>query len=224
MIKILVNGAQGKMGKMLIPAFEKESGFKLVGQGTHESNLADLIVQTGPDVVVDFTTPQAVFTNVKIMLSANVHPVIGTSGLSAEQLKILETICKDKKLGGVVAPNFSIGAVIMMKLAEIAAPYFSYIDIIERHHEAKKDAPSGTAIKTVQQIRQARKDELIPSIHSIRSAGYLAEQEVSFGLPGESLSLAHRVLDRHCYLAGIFLACKKVMELDKLYYGLECLL
>ena len=219
--KILINGYQGKMGQAAAQAIRTATDLELVGGSEREDDLAKIIKDTGAEVVLDLTTADAVYRNAEIIMNANVHPVIGTSGLSAEQIKTLGQRCSEKKLGAIVVPNFSLGAVLMMHYAEHAARYFKAVEIIEAHHPAKKDAPSGTARKTAQLIQAAQGDDKEVPIHSLRLPGIVAEQSVIFGAPGETLSIQHRSIDRDCFMPGILLACRKVIELDYLLYGLD---
>ncbi|MGB6976268.1 MAG: 4-hydroxy-tetrahydrodipicolinate reductase [Gammaproteobacteria bacterium] len=240
-IRVLVNGAFGKMGQEVVKALENNADFQLVGKTGREDDLASGIRTSKAQVVVDFTRPDAAYANTRIIIEAQAHPVIGTTGLSADQILELQTLCAKKKLGGIIAPNFSLGGILMMQLAQHVARYFTPVEIIELHHEKKKDAPSGTAIKTAEMIVQHRStaftvaDTEMPSlargaqhfgipIHSVRLPGILAAQEVIFGSPGETLRISHNTLHREAFMPGVLLACKKVLELKQLVYGLEHLL
>jgi 4-hydroxy-tetrahydrodipicolinate reductase len=240
-IRVLVNGAFGKMGQEVAKALENDADFQLVGETGRDGNLASAIHSAQAEVVVDFTEPAAAYANTRTIIEAQAHPVIGTTGLSAEQVLELQTLCAKKKLGGIIAPNFSLGAVLMMQLAQQVARYFAPVEIIELHHEKKKDAPSGTAIKTAEMIVQhrspapTRADTEMPSlargaqhygipIHSVRLPGFLAAQEVIFGSPGETLRISHSTLHREAFMPGVLLACKKVLKLKQLVYGLEHIL
>ncbi|MDD3150931.1 MAG: 4-hydroxy-tetrahydrodipicolinate reductase, partial [Candidatus Gastranaerophilales bacterium] len=185
-----------------------------------------------------------VYNNAVIALNAGVRPVIGTTGLSEQQLKDIENLSKEKNIGVLIAPNFTIGAVLMMMFAQKAAEYFSNAEIIELHHNQKKDAPSGTAIKTAELMKKAREKfgqdnvaetELIEGsrggttesdihIHSVRLPGYVASQEVIFGSGGQTLKIRHDSIDRSCYMPGVILGIKYVMENNKFIYGLENIL
>ncbi|MCL4127492.1 UNVERIFIED_CONTAM: hypothetical protein GTU68_063438 [Idotea baltica] len=170
------------------------------------------------------------------------RPVIGTSGFSESDVVVLRELCAEKKIGGLIAPNFAIGAVLMMQFSAKASKYFERVEIIESHHDNKKDAPSGTAVKTAEMIAEALARE-IPSldeeellagargadfkgikIHSMRIPGIIAEQQVLFGSTGQTLSIEHRSINRESFMPGVVLACKRAKSLDKLYYGLEHLL
>lgn len=241
-IRVIVNGAKGKMGSLACETLNNHSEFELVAQLTKQDNLGQAIEKTKAQVVVDLTRADTVYENSLTIIQHGAHPVIGTSGLVPEQIKKLSNECESKSLGGIIVPNFSIGAVLMMHFAAKAAEYLSEVEIIETHHQQKLDAPSGTALKTAELIAAARKKpkniltlkELLPgargglhhdvTIHSLRLPGVLARQEVIFGSLGETLSITHDSNDRHCFMPGVVLACQKVVQLNTLVYGLEYLL
>lgn len=235
-IKVIVNGAHGKMGRIAVNAVNAASDLTLVAQTGREDDLSQAINQHHADVVIDFTTPESVFMNAETIIKAGVRPVIGTTGLTPQQIETLTAQCAQKKLGGIIAPNFSLGAILMMKYAQDAARHFPNVEIIEMHHPQKKDAPSGTAIKTAHMIaanRDARKAaplKPVPArgethddvqIHSVRLPGFYSHQTVIFGGAGEVLTICHQGIDRQCCMPGIVLACQKVMSLNHLIYGLE---
>lgn len=244
-IKVLVNGAFGRMGQLTAKAIQMHPNLELVGQTSREYDLQKSIRDSGAQVVVDFTHPEVVLANTETIIRSGARPVIGTSGLTPEHIPALEKLCEQFKVGGLIAPNFSIGAVLMMKYAGHIAQYMPNVEIIEMHHERKADSPSGTAIRTADILAQAVEglSELgierstppsqetlkgarganyrgIP-IHAVRLPGLLAHQQVIFGEAGETLTLRHDSIDRQCFMPGICLACEKVMELDHLVYGLE---
>jgi 4-hydroxy-tetrahydrodipicolinate reductase len=242
-IRILINGAHGRMGNLATQTILANSDFTLVGQLGRQDNLADAIKKLKADIVVDLTTAESVFKNTKIIIESGVRPIIGTSGLLGDQVSQLQKLCSEKKLGGVIAPNFSIGAVLMMKYSQEIAKYYPDVEIIEMHHNGKLDSPSGTAIRTAELISTASNKitrslqntrETIPGargalhhnipIHAIRLPGLVAHQQIIFGGIGETLTLRHDSIDRQCFMPGIVLACKKVMSLNELVYGLEHLL
>lgn len=227
-INIMINGANGKMGATAVAAIANEKDFVIVGKTTRGDNLSDAIKKYNPDVVIDFTEPNCAFDNTKMIIDAGARPVIGTTGFSDKEITELTEICKTKKHGAIIAPNFSIGAVLMMRYAQDAAKYFSSVEIIEYHHPAKKDAPSGTAKKTAELIKGSGiKDQgstnNIP-IHSVRLPGIFAEQQVIFGGPGETFMIQDRATDRSSMMPGLFLCCRKVMTLNHLVYGMESLI
>ncbi len=240
-IRILINGAQGKMGQETVKAVSEHSkDFTLVAKTGKSDDLTKSIRDHKPQIVIDFTHADAAFKNTQTIIEAGAHPVIGTSGLLKNQIALLQKRCSELKLGGIIVPNFSLGAVLMMKCAKEIARHFSIVEIIEAHHAGKLDSPSGTAMRTAELITSSRTEEpLQPAhtketltgargakygnipIHSIRLPGIIANQEVIFGAPGETLSIKHTTIDRQCFMPGVLLACKKVMGLDKLVYGLE---
>ncbi len=238
-IRVIVNGATGKMGTLACTTLENHPEFVLVAQLNKKDSLAEAIKSTEAQIVVDLTRADCVYENSFTIIQSGARPVIGTSGLVAEQVEELNKLCKGQRLGGIIAPNFSIGAVLMMICAAKAAEYLSEVEIIEAHHQQKLDAPSGTALKTAAMIAAARKHpknklalkELVSgarggtyeeiNIHSLRLPGMLARQEVLFGSLGETLSITHNSIDRQCFMPGIILACQKVMHLNHLIYGLE---
>jgi 4-hydroxy-tetrahydrodipicolinate reductase len=208
-----------------------------------QAELAAVLRESGAEVVIDFTHAEAAFANAKTALAAGVSPVIGTTGMSTGQIDELRRLADADRVGAVVAPNFALGAVLMMRFAAQAARYMPEVEIIELHHEKKADAPSGTAIKTAEMIRAARAPERLnrPSeeimidgsrggdfdgihIHSVRLPGYVAHQEVIFGGLGQTLMLRHDSIDRVSFMPGVLMACKRVRGLKGLVYGLENLL
>ena len=215
-MRVLVNGATGKMGQEVCKAIQNAPNLTLVG-GVNSSGKGPLDVEmfsdlgqaldvTRPDVVVDFTTPQIVESNMEICFAKNVPMVIGTTGLSAEALEEWKTRAAQSGWRAVIAPNFAIGAVLMMKYAQEAAVFFDKVEIIEYHHDRKLDAPSGTALRTKQLIQEAR-DMSVP-IHSVRLPGLVAHQEVILGLPGQTLTIRHDSNNRESFMPGVLLAMK----------------
>ena len=246
-IRIIINGINGKMGRVVKKGITAQSDLKLVAGTGRRDDLAKIIEKTHANVVIDFTTPQSAFHNAELIIQSGARPIIGTTGLTLKEITILNKQCRAKKLGGIVAPNFSIGAVLMMRYAKEAAYYFPDVEIIEMHHPKKIDIPSGTAIKTAQMInttRFSKKDKFfkdharsrgeikqdIPTrgeikqdipIHSVRISGLFSHQSVIFGRNSETLTIRYDSMDRNCTLPGLFLACHKVTELNYLVYGLE---
>lgn len=239
MIKVLVNGAFGRMGQLVVTAIKTHPQLELVGQTGREYNLLQAIKDSAAQVVVDFTQPSAVMANTKTIIEAGAHPVIGTTGLTLEQVRELQAVCAKLKRGGIIAPNFSLGAVLMMKCAREIVKLMPSVEIIEMHHAEKKDSPSGTAIRSAELIAEARvttpatqaNNETIPGargathcgipIHAIRLPGLLAHEQIMFGNTGETLTLRHDSIDRQCFMPGVCFACEKVVKLDQLVYGLE---
>lgn len=237
--RVIINGANGKMGVEACDTIDKHPEFELVARLNRHDNLAKAIIDTRAHIVIDLTRADCVFENSLTIIEQGAHPIIGTSGLISAQIKELTALCEEKQLGGIIAPNFSIGAVLMMLFAAKAAEYLPEVEIIETHHQQKLDAPSGTALKTAEMIAAARKNpknklalhELVLgarggshqdiNIHSLRLPGVVACQEVVFGSQGETLSIKHNSIDRNCFMPGVILACQKVMTLNTLVYGLE---
>ena len=251
MIKVLVNGALGRMGKEVVDAVKNDPDTELAAavdimskDETVFNDLKTAIEKTSPDVVVDFTQPSVIFENAKVCLNAKTSVVIGTTGLTDEQISELKDLSKSNQTGCLIAPNFSTGAVLMMKFAKIAAEYFNNAEIIELHHNQKKDAPSGTAIKTAQLMAEANKDftfsncpetETISGarganavgnihIHSVRMPGFMASQEVIFGSMGQTLKIRHDSTDRKCYMPGVLMAVKYIAKNSGFIYGLDSIM
>lgn len=239
-IKVLVNGAFGRMGQMTAAAIQAHPRLELVGEAGRDYDLRKVIQDSRADVVVDFTEANVVYANALAIIEAGARPVIGTSGLKKDEVKSLQAHCAEQKRGGLIAPNFSLGGVLMMKHAREIAKYFPHVEIIEMHHDGKLDSPSGTAIRTAELIAEANSTLNQPDkplvetikgargashhnipIHAIRLPGFLAHQMVVFGGTGETLTIKHDSLDRNCFMPGVCLACEKVMELDRLIVGLE---
>jgi 4-hydroxy-tetrahydrodipicolinate reductase len=231
------------MGQETVRAVQADPELELAGQTDLGDNLTTTIRDCKADVVVDFTTASAGLKNVETILAAGVRPVIGTSGFKENDVRHLQRLAAEKHLGGVIAPNFALGAVLMMKFAQEAAQYFPHVEIIELHHDAKADSPSGTAVRTAELIAAARGSapakkiesvQILPGargaeldavhIHSVRLPGFVAQQRVIFGGTGQTLTLTHDSNHRESFMPGVCLACKKVMTRKELYYGLEHLL
>ncbi|OGC05958.1 4-hydroxy-tetrahydrodipicolinate reductase [candidate division WOR-1 bacterium RIFCSPLOWO2_02_FULL_46_20] len=217
-IRVLVNGAKGKMGTETIKAVRQESDLELVGQTDIGDNLAQKIKETKAEVVVDFTQPSSALANVKAILSGKAHAVIGTTGLTDKDLSKIEDLCVKNNVNCLVAPNFAIGAILMMKFSAEAIKHLPNAEIIELHHEQKKDAPSGTAIKTAQLMGKE-----VP-IHSVRLPGLVAHQEVIFGGLGQTLTIRHDTINRESFMPGVVMAIRKVKKIKGLIYGLEKIL
>ena len=261
MIKVGVVGALGKMGKEVIKAVLNADDMELVmavdifNEGLDigsvvsskecgviiKTNISESIEETNPDVIIDFTQPASIYEHVCLYIEKKIKSVIGTTGLSDEQIKNIREKSLKNNTSCLIAPNFSTGAVLLMMFAKQAARYFSNAEIIELHHNQKKDAPSGTAVKTAQLMAESNdnftKDncpetELLKGargalsdasihIHSVRMPGYIASQEVIFGAPGQILKISHDTMDRSCYMAGVLLATRFVFENNSFIYGLD---
>lgn len=240
--RVIINGARGKMGRITSDTLKKHPAFQVVGELGREDNLQQAILESQAQIVVELTQADCVYENSVTIIRNNAHPVIGATGLMPDQILSLKALAFEKKLGGIIVPNFSIAAVLMMQFAALAARLLPDVEIIEAHHPLKLDAPSGTAMKTAEMINEARGDkknrppikEIIPHargadyqdvlIHSLRLPGVLAQQSVIFGNTGETLTITHNSIDRSCFMPGLLLACQEVLQLDQLYYGLEKLL
>jgi len=238
-LSVIVNGANGKMGTLACQLFETSDEFSLVAALGREDALAEAILRTKADIVVDLTNAQSVYQNALTIIEHGAHPVIGTSGLRDDEIATLTQRCVAKKCGGIIVPNFSLAAVLMMRFSAMAAAFFPEAEIIEIHHQQKQDSPSGTAMKTAEMIAKARtmsrnilpSREVVPGtrggvyhdvpLHALRLPGVLAKQEVIFGGQGETLTLSHNTLSRECFMPGLRLACLRVVTLNTLYYGLE---
>ncbi len=240
--KVIVNGAYGKMGALACKTIVDHPQFQLVASLGRNDNLQQAILAHAAQIVIDLTSADCAYENSLIIINSGVHPIIGTTGLMGDEIATLQKLSAEKKLGGVIAPNFSLSALLMMRFAEQAARLLPEVEIIESHHQQKVDAPSGTAIKTAELIAGARvtkKNQLalkelvagarganhhdVP-IHSVRLPGVLARQQVIFGNTGETLSITHDSIDRSCFMPGIILACQRVTTCQQLFYGLEKLL
>jgi len=261
LIRVVINGALGRMGQEVTRAVLDDPKLTVVGAvekkvtqkylplpGTSElipfsSNLGSLLRSCNPDVLVDFTNAKVSIATARVTLRQGVNMVIGTTGLSEENLREIEQLCQGNEVCAVVAPNFSLGAVLLMHLSKVAAKFFDYAEIVEMHHEKKIDAPSGTAVATAKAMLKARgkpfihpetEKEIVSgvrggqvdgiAIHSLRSPGFMAGQEVIFGGAGQTLSLRHESISRESFMPGIILAIKEVTKCKGLVYGLDTLL
>ncbi len=222
-IRVAVAGAAGRMGATVCDAVAGAEGLELTGRADPAlgTELADVLA--GADVVVDFTVPDQALPNAHQCLHAGVSVVIGTTGFDLDKLRRCAADHWDGGAGGraFVAPNFAIGAVLMMDLAQRAAAHMSAVEIIELHHDRKLDKPSGTAARTAELLREAGAAVHEP-IHSVRLPGLVAHQEVIFGGQGQTLSIRHDSIDRSSFMPGVMLACRRVGSLpEPLTIGLE---
>ncbi len=259
-ITVAVAGASGRMGREVVKMVLEDPELELVAAIARSAgpvdagtlagkpdtgvivspSLAEALKASRPDVLVDFTGPKSAMPNAETALAYGVRPVIGTTGFTPEQIAELDKQCKDKGIGGLIAPNFSIGAILMMKFSAMAAKYFPHVEIIEYHGDQKLDAPSGTSIKTAEWISEARQElrqgnpdeeEVIEGarggyyngfrIHSVRLPGVFAQQEVVFGAFGQTLKIRHDSYDRAGYMPGVNTAIKKIMNVTGMVYGFE---
>ena len=259
-IKIVVAGPRGRMGKEAVHLVVNTENFELTAVIDHRndgkklrdlegfpgldtpiySSIEQCFQEKAPHVLVDLTTPEVGMYHTKTALLHGVRPVVGTTGFSKEDLVELETICKDKELGCIIAPNFAVGAVLMMKFSKIAAKFFQDVEIIELHHDQKLDAPSGTAVKTAEMVSEVRSSkqqghpnekEILDGargadydgirIHSVRLPGLIAHQQVMFGSEGQTLSIRHDSYHRGSFMTGVKLAVDTVVNIESFVYGLE---
>jgi 4-hydroxy-tetrahydrodipicolinate reductase len=221
-IKVVVSGAAGRMGEAACEAVEGADDMELVGRADPALDTAVTDILEGADVMVDFTTPDAAPANVSDAMEAGVHAVVGSTGFDIGELKAM--VVSADKANCFVAPNFAIGAVLMMEVSKRIAPHMPEVEIIELHGEHKKDAPSGTAKRTAELIREAGGNVHEP-IHSVRLPGLVAHQEVTFGGEGQTLSIRHDSIDRSSFMPGVLLAVRKVADLpERFVIGLEELL
>jgi len=269
-VTIAIAGATGKMGLEATKTLQADPRFRVVAGLVRSSTMANasdllqelpvytdaeqLLLESKPDIWLDFTDAHSVVKNVNLALHYGVSPVIGATGYSTEDLERWQQTCREQRIGAIVAPNFAIGALLMIRFAQEAARFYGQAEILELHHDGKKDAPSGTARRTAEavsaawqemdategaslllsgQARVTNSQTLSPArglkvgevpIHSIRLPGLLAHQEVIFGGTGEILTLRHDSLSRTSFMAGVQFACRKVGDLSGLVYGLENLL
>jgi 4-hydroxy-tetrahydrodipicolinate reductase len=260
-ITVLVHGALGKMGKEVVAAIGRDPELELVGAVDIKATQNQLTLPDGskkvplstelnspleanhPKVLLDFTIAEAAISAARIALKQGVNVVIGTSGLSEDNLKEIAQLAEANKVGAVVAPNFTIGVAVLLNAAKAAAKLFDYVEIIEMHHHEKVDAPSGTALATAKAMVQSRGKPFLYSktkketlngtrggeidgvaIHSVRLPGFVASQEVVFGGQGQTLSFRHDTIGRECYMPGVIMATKEVVNRKGLVYGLDTLL
>ena len=218
MINVAVSGAAGRMGQTVCDAVEGADDMALVGRADPLLDTSLLDVLGDADVVVDFSTPDSALANARHCIEAGVHCVMGTTGADFSELEGVGTA------NLLVAPNFAIGAVLMMEIAQRVAPHMPECEIVELHHDGKLDAPSGTAARTAELIRAAGGNVHEP-IHSVRLPGLVAHHEIIFGGPGQTLTIRHDSVDRESFMPGVLLAVRKVGSLERSpTVGLENLL
>ena len=253
-IKVIIAGFKGKMGQAAYKMVTEDNTLEVVClldpltsqkevAGVPVFNQKEDLIGLEADVWVDFTTPKVAYEHTRFALEHGFAPVVGTTGFTSDEIEELIELSRKRELGGLIAPNFAVGAVLLMQFAAQAAKYFPNVEIIELHHDQKKDAPSGTAIKTAELISKVRpqkpqgavdEKEVLPGargaelngmrIHSVRLPGLVAHQEVIFGGQGEGLTLRHDSYDRQSFMTGVNLGIKEVVKKKELVYGLEYLL
>lgn len=259
-IHVAVAGASGRMGIEVVKMVLDDPGLKLVAAVSRSragedagrmagrdacgvvvrASLEEALDEADAHVLVDFTIPKVVMDNSRIAIRRKVRPVIGTTGFSPDDIEELDKLCHSEGIGGLIAPNFSIGAILMMKFAAQAAKYMPHVEIVEYHGDQKLDAPSGTSIKTAEMIASAREEfrqgnpqehETIEGarggyyngfrIHSVRLPGIFAQQEVLFGGNGQTLKIRHDSYERAGYMPGVAIAVRKVLDASGIVYGFE---
>lgn len=218
MIRVALAGERGKTGSAVAAVLAAAEDVDYVGGFGRGTGAGAFVRDHAAHVLVDFTHAPAALDIALGAIAAGAAPVIGTTGLSAEDVDRIETACGEAGLGGMVAPNFSVGAVVMMWLAEKAAPFFDGVEIVESHHATKLDKPSGTALATAKRLGKEG------PIHSVRLPGFVAEQQVIFGLTGQTLEISHRTTSREAYGPGVLLAVRAVVAGPRFYRGLDELL
>jgi 4-hydroxy-tetrahydrodipicolinate reductase len=261
LIRVVVSGAAGRMGRAAVRAVAGDGGVALVGALGHSRAVGDdagvtagqsaldvridedldtLLDRARPDVLVEFAPGATAVAHARAAIPRGVRPVIGATGLAPKDVQDLTGLCEAGRVGAVIAPNFALGAVLMMQFARQAARYFPHAEVIELHHDRKRDAPSGTAAKTAQMIADARGEAPAPKVreeetaagarggtvsgvrvHSVRLPGLVAHQEVIFGGPGQALTIRHDSFNEESFMPGLLLAIRRVMSLNSLVYGLE---
>lgn len=259
MMKLAFVGAMGKMGRSMMEGVFDEKDMEIVGavdicgvgkeaipgSGIFvEADIAEMIRTKNPDIIIDFTSPAVIRENIRTVLAMKKHMVVGTTGLTSDELDEIDRDARAACRVVFVAPNFALGAVLMMNFAAQAAKYFPHAEVIEMHHNQKKDAPSGTAIKTLEmmakereKIHQGQADEFEKisgarggeyegmRVHSVRLPGYVAHQEVIFGGPGQTLTIRHDSMSRESFVPGLVLAIRSIDDQTPgLIYGLENIL
>jgi 4-hydroxy-tetrahydrodipicolinate reductase len=245
MIRVAVLGARGRMGQQVCRAVTGTEDLELVAAIDQDDPLAE-VVAAGAQVLVDFTHPDAVLDNLRFAADHGLHAVVGTTGFTEQRLAtVRDWFASRPELGVIIAPNFGIGAVLSMRFAELAAPHFQSVEIIELHHPGKADAPSGTATSTAQRVASARRtagSDPMPDatsaaldgargavvdgvrVHSVRLAGLVAHQEILLGTEGETLTIRHDSLDRSSFMPGVLLAVREVVNRPGLTVGIDSLL
>ncbi len=244
-IKVGVLGARGKVGSAVCRAVEEAADTELVAAVDAGDDVAEL-ARAGADVVVDFTHPDVVMDNLRFCVEHGIHAVVGTTGFDQPRLDRLEAWLADAPgVGVLIAPNFSIGAILMMRFAAQAAPFFESVEVVELHHPDKADAPSGTARRTAELVAAARREAGCPPmpdatstalpgargadvdgvrVHGLRVRGLVAHQEVVLGTPGETLTIRHDSLDRVSFTPGVLAGVRAIGEHPGLTVGLDAFL
>ncbi len=243
-LKVGVLGAQGKVGREVCRAVDEAADMRLVAS-LDVGDTLDALVDAGAEAIVDFTHPDAVMGNLAFCIDHDIDAVVGTTGFDDDRLAALRAQLDGKKVGVLIAPNFSIGAILMMQFSAQAAKYFESVEIMELHHPDKADAPSGTARRTAEKIAAARREAGLGAppdatstgldgargaevdgihVHGMRIRGLVAHQEVVLGGPGETLTIRHDSLDRVSFMPGVLLGLRRIGSTPGLTVGLEAFL
>lgn len=244
-LRVAVLGARGRMGQQVGKAIDAASDLELVAMVDVDDRLRS-VADAGAQVLVDFTHPDVVMDNIRFAVDQKIHAVIGTTGMTPERLDTVRAWLQETPgLGIIVAPNFGIGAILSMKFAQLAARFYESAEVIELHHPGKADAPSGTAIRTASIIAAARREAGVGPVpdattqalagargadvegvhvHAVRSAGFVAHQEIIFGTEGETLTIRHDSLDRTSFMPGVLLAVREISSRPGLIVGIESML
>lgn len=240
-LRVAVAGARGRVGREIVAAVSADPAFRCVVEVEVGDDLHSALSAAAPQVLVDFTTPEAGLANALTAARLGVAPVVGTTGLGLEAVERIARACSQAGVGGCVAPNFALGAVLLMWLSQLAAPHFERCEILEAHHAGKLDAPSGTALRTAQMLLDARGGRPFEhgeastttlagtrggalggaAVHSMRLDGVVADQTVVFGAPGQTLTLEHRTTSRAAFAPGVLLAATSVVRTRRFYRGLD---
>lgn len=240
-IRVAVAGHRGKVGREMERAVQAAPDLEYAGGVEIGEDLGAFLASARPRAVIDFTHPTSALANALAYARGGICPVIGTTGFSPEAMDEVEAACRESGVGGIIAPNFSVGAVLMMHLADIAAPFFDAAEIIEMHQDTKADAPSGTALATARRLGALRRfsykrpekvalesarggEQSGVGVHSVRMPGLVADQEILFGLAGQTLSIAHRTSSREAFVPGVLLAIRTVVTGPTFYRALDTLL
>ena len=244
-IKVSVLGAKGKMGSEVIKAINHAQDLELVAS-IDQNDSFDLVKNSGCSVAVDFTTPDSVMKNIELLIKAGISPIVGTTGIDDKKIEIIKKLSSDN--GNIpvrVVPNFSVGAILMMRFAKMATKFYDSVEIIEYHHAQKVDSPSGTAVRTAKLIAQERKENNLKGnpdatvseipgsrgskidgipVHAVRMQGLVAHQEVIFGSSGENLTIRHDSFDRASFMPGVLLAIRNINKTPGLTIGIDDLI
>lgn len=245
-IRVVIAGATGKVGRVLVQAVARDPGFTLTGAIAHEfvgqeigevvglergrtgvvihSSMADFVAAGNQaDVLIDFTVAAAARQTIPAAIEASIAPVVGTTGFEPGETQRYAEACRKKGIGGAFISNYAVGVMLMMRFAEEARRFLPHVEVIEMHHHTKLDAPSGTALRTKERLERAVGDLAAPpvAVHSVRLPGLVAHQEVIFGGPGQTLTIRHDAPSREAYVPGVFMTCKWVLKEKQIAFDLE---